>query len=264
MNVKHFDEEKYFIRHEWPKYLWKLFMDIAASYISELFVYEYLKLHPNKFADEELEIFERNKRHTPLDIEACRISWIYIVSQKFKDFAGREWLPLDFFPVKVYGERRYMMMWRRLPHISKFEFYTEDGSPPDCLTIDLVFRSDVLQFFGYRIFCTETYVPIFVDDVLRKKMEDEWFLLAYSDMKIQEIPLDRELVSQQIKKNKIKEFEKYGWLIEEEWQELDEHLENILIQEWDEGILEKFRWEVKWDWMKQREEYERLKGEVNL
>ncbi|HLD84016.1 MAG TPA: hypothetical protein VI979_04150 [archaeon] len=236
-------------------------LDFAISKVWQhgILIHRYLMLHADKYQHSELSVVgETSKRR--LDVESVAEEGIYCVSELFKRFVESEGIPFDFFPIIVEGERRYLMMWRRLPVISDYEVdvhrsqYCDDGS----LQISsVVFRSDIIEHLGYRIFNDTSRSFIFVTDALKEKLEKGGFLLGYKEQRVTEVKLEKEEVENLLLYATGKELEMRlvpAW--EKELQAVDDYLEKVLIEEGNQATLERFRREMKGIWEKDFQRHE--------
>jgi hypothetical protein len=226
-----------------------------------LFFNKYLRLHPDKYKDYELEILEQKSKNR-YDVENVGMNGLWCASQRFKDFIDQEDIPLDFFPVKVEGERRHLMMWRNLPVISDYEvdipknrYWGRDKDKLDCA--HPVFRSDFIEYYGSQIFSEKTYTYIFVTNTLKKKLEQQDFKFTFEEKQVTQ----KKLNSQKIKKDLIYARNKEREILlsvsrYQKLQEVDDYLEKVLIEEGDKKILERFKEEMKGKWKKDFERYE--------
>jgi hypothetical protein len=143
-------------------------------FLTVLFFSKYLQLHPNKYKDYELEILEKHSENR-YDVERVGMNGMWCASQRFKDFIDQEKIPLDFFPVKTEGERRYLMMWRNLPALGDFEvdvinnkYWGKNDEKIDAS--HPVFRSDFIDYYGYEMFGLSVGGGIFITDALKKSL----------------------------------------------------------------------------------------------
>lgn len=246
-----------------PKDFYRLHEHMPPLFWRDLFMYKYLKLHPNKYADYELELLERNSS-TRLDVEDMGEGGLWCASERFKEFSDKEQLGFDFFPVKVEKERRYLMAWRNLPVLTDYEVDTKKsrfyiGNLSGLLDYSgVVFRSDIIEYLGHQIFCDTTYTYRFVVDYLKEKLEKQGFLFSYEVMPVTEKNLNVKKVEKVMVEGRKRERELY--LIDgnkQKFQDVDDCLEKVLIEEGDKEILDKFRNEMKGEWKKNFERYEK-------
>jgi hypothetical protein len=217
-------------------------------------------LHPDKYKDYELEILEQKSKNR-YDVENVGMNGLWCASQRFKDFIDQEDIPLDFFPVKVEGEKRYLMMWRNLPSIGDYEvdigksrYYEEGGcARPD----NIVFRSDFLNFYRYEIFCSSSHTYLYVTDTFKKKLDENNFKFTLTEREVTQKELDekaleKDLIYAREMERKIKLTE----LVYQKLQEVDDYLEKVLIEEGDKKVLQRFQKEMRGKWKKDFERYE--------
>ena len=241
-----------------PEHLDRLSRDFPPLMWAELFFYKYLLLHPRQFKDYELVVHE-SKSDIRLDVERVH-GGMYCVSERFKQFVEQERIPLDFFPIRVEGEGRYLMMWRRLPVVSDYEVdrekskYYQDGA---LRTSSTVIRSDILEYLEYHIFDNPSHIFTYVTDSLKAKFDCERFLLGYRELGITHRVIDPTKVRATLLFARRKERELY--LTEQRKQRLqkvDDYLEKILVEEGDLKALDQFRSELKGIWKRDFERYE--------
>lgn len=229
-----------------------------------LFLYKYLKLQPQQFAEENL-VIHKELSDRPYDIESVMLDNIWCVSERFKTFMEAEEIPLDYFSVKAQNEQRYLMMWRKLPIISEYEVDTEKsgyvGSAKKLDYSRIVFRSDLLRHFNYRVFSMPLYMDIYIIDELREAFQQHNFSVNYGYREDKPFPVT-EINSNPSKLKsvlqKAQEQERKTRLTDwyyERMQEVDEYLEKVLIQENKPDILAKFQREMKGVWKKDFERY---------
>ncbi|NQU77448.1 hypothetical protein HQ544_02005 [Candidatus Falkowbacteria bacterium] len=243
-----------------PQKMLDFYDELPTMMDKELVFYKYLLLKPDRYKDTELKLFKKGFKET-LDVEGMSAGGMKLATQRFKDFIEGEKIPLDFFPVKVKGERRYIMMWRRLPvyidyeaDLKQSEFY-EDGR---VVASGIVYRSDVLEYRKIKMFSLQTHTSIYLTGEIRQKLEENDFLFNYHEKKVTQKKLNPKKVEKDllyaIKKSRESGFNENSrkWYVQ-----IDESLEKVLIEEGDKEVLERFRKEMKGAWKKDFERYEK-------
>jgi len=225
-----------------------------------VFWHIYLCLKPNMLKNTELELLEKrsNKR---LDVESIAGTGFWCTSQRFKEFIEAEKIPLDFFPVLVEGERRYLTLCRRLDVLTGYEL---DLKKSDYKIYDgiisihnEVFRSDVIEYYNYQFFSDVFHISKYVTEDFKMKLEKEGFLLTFDLKPVTEMKFKKKKVEKDLIFARQKEREMYltpqGY---KDFELLDCHIEKVLMEEGDQQVLQKFQTEFKGRWKKDFERYE--------
>lgn len=173
----------------------RFYHDTGHPFKIDLFFYKYLLLHPEKYQDVELPLIEKRSKNR-YDVEYIAMNGMYCTSEKFKNVCNTHNIPFDFFPIKVEGERRYIMMCRRLPVISEFkldvkaskikERMSRDRDVDDATEISIknwVFRSDIMEYFGYKVFSERTFNYILPPMNLKKYLNLADFFFHTKNLK---------------------------------------------------------------------------------
>lgn len=217
-------------------------------------VYNYLKLHPNKFAEDETGvcILNTEKRH---DIEEAHTS-IFLVTERFQQFCKKENLPLDFFPVLSEGERRYIMMWQTVPVLGEYEVDVEHSQYEKIITHEngisflkfplpgrTVFSSSYLDTLSIDAFFTfAARSALYCTMKVQQTIEDAGFEVYWTKFEANETSVD--LIDSTRNQQIL-------WLNEarrEKYQRTFDYLEQILLAEGDKDVIEKFNVEIKSKW----------------
>jgi hypothetical protein len=216
-----------------------------------LIIYKYLSVFKEKFKNYELEIHEKSSEKR-LDAEMVT-PMLWVVSERLKTCLESENVEMDFFPIKVEGERRYLMMWIRIPVITGYETYTSKakfvGDNKKINFNKAVFRSDILKYYNYKMFCDPTHIYLFVSDDFKRKLEDNNFLFSYEERPVKEIKYNEKKVEKILIEAAKKERE--HWLGDKMINRLiacDNYVEKIVKEEGDEEDLKKFRNGIKGNW----------------
>lgn len=244
-----------------PKYLkkfWDKSIKFPPFFAKEIFLYKYIQLHPSQHKNCELEILQqRNKKR--IDVEYAGDMWCS--SQRFKDFCEAEDIKLNFFPVLVEGERRYLTNWRSLPVLGDYEVdikksvYENSGNLDDSKA---VFRSDFIEYYKYKMFATPGYSYMYITGELKQKLDDNNFLFNFYEKSVTQKKLNKKKIIKDLEYARKRERELYLKEIRKpKFQERDDYLEKVLVEEGNKEILEKFRKEMKGIWKKDFERYEK-------
>ena len=268
-DIKIYEVMNYFHKHDItatiliPKKMNEIFYKFLGNR-PDIWLHKYLRLIPKDFfKDEELEVHQHIKWFE-LDVE--NTWWFqYCVSEKFKNFAEKEKLWLEFYPVIARWKRMYIMLWQTLPVISDYEMDVEKSKYSDMWFVeysDRVFRSDFIEYYGYQMFSNSTHSMTFITWELKEKFDKQWFLLNYKELPITQKKLDKKEIEKDLLYARERERELY--LIDrfkEKYQKADDILEKVLVEEWNKKLLKKFREEIKWEWKKDFERYEKWEME---
>ncbi len=241
----------------------------APLFVNEIAITKYLKLNPDKFKDHELEIESIGLKNGRDDIEHV-LPEMELISPRFKEFAEKENLPFDFFPVLADGERRYLMMWRNLPVISDFEVDIEKSKyfPHDLNRIagggNMFFRSDFLEYYNFNIFCYIYHTYTFITDSLKQKLEIENFKLTFEEKPVTQKKLDKKEIINDLIFARQKERESYIDRKKSEFarkrykqfEQVDDFLEEILAEEGNKDVLAKFYETTRGEWKKDFERFD--------
>ena len=229
----------------------------------DLIIYKYLILDRNRFENTKLEIFRKQSEEIH-DVEKVNYEGLWCVSSRFKNFVENNQLSgLDFFPVKVGEERRYLMMWRGLSVISDYEvdikksrYWGEEKNKLDLSKV--TYRSDVIEHYNNKIFSNTVHFDIYITDELKDLFEEKGFAFTYDEIQVTQKRYSKRKVKKIIL-NAVKEGQKlyYTQWRKDRLQETDDFLEKVLIEEGNEEVLEKFRTEMKGKWKDQFDRYER-------
>lgn len=244
-----------------PKHLRYLYNKIQGKvFMISLFFYKYLLLNPNCLENEEFSAIEK-KSNNRYDVENIGLSGMWVVSERFKKFIQNEGIQMEFFPIKVEGEIRCLMMWRDLPVISGYETDTDKAkylsNGKSIQMYHAVFRSDLLKYLGYQMFSVPSYTFIFITEGLKERLQSMEFQFTYHEYSVTQMKYNEQNINQDLQFAAQKEREL--WLVDtykERLQAVDDYLEQVLIEEGDKEILNKFRIEMKGIWKKDFERYE--------
>ena len=158
-----------------PKYLERIFRDSSTKVNENLLTLNYLRLKPDRFKDENLWISSKWNR-IEIDVEKADCNF-WVSSERFKEFSEKENLWFEFFPILVENKRKYLMSWRALPAYWSYDldleetefhrFWIPKGDP------NRVFRSDVIEYYNWKIFCDSWHIYKYITWEIKDKMEQE-------------------------------------------------------------------------------------------
>ncbi len=257
-----YDKGDLYRRYSPPEKFNELLNNKGFIGFGNLLIYKYLSVFNEKFKNYELEIYEKTSEKR-LDAESVFPN-VWVVSKRLRGFLESENVEMDFFPVKVEGERRYLMMWIRVPVITGYETYTSKAKfVGDIKKIDFkkaVFRSDILKYYKYKLFSDPTHVDLCVSDDFKKKLEDNNFLFSYQEKPVKKIKYNERKIEKILIKAAKKERE--HWLsdkMRKRFIACDDYVEKIVKEEGNEKDLIKFRKEIKGNW---EDYYKRYKNNL--
>ncbi len=246
-----YDKGNLYRRYSPPEKFNELLNNKGFIGFSNLLIYKYLSVFKEKFRNYELEIYEK-RSDKRLDAESVFPN-VWVVSKRLRGFLESENMKMDFFPVKVEGERRYLMMWIRVPVITGYETYTSKAKfVGDIKKIDFkkaVFRSDILKYYKYKLFSDPTHVDLCVSDDFKKKLEDNNFLFSYEEKPVKKIKYNETKIEKILIEAAKKERD--HWLsdkMRKRFIACDDYVEEIVKEEGDEEDLKKFRNGIKGNW----------------
>ena len=257
-----YDKGDLYRRYSPPEKFNELLNNKGFIGFGNLLIYKYLSVFNEKFRNYELKIYEK-RSDKRLDAESVFPN-VWVVSKRLRGFLESENVEMDFFPVKVEGERRYLMMWIRVPVITGYETYTSKAKfVGDIKKIDFkkaVFRSDILKYYKYKLFSDPTHVDLCVSDDFKKKLEDNNFLFSYQEKPVKKIKYNERKIEKILIKAAKKERE--HWLsdkMRKRFIACDDYVEKIVKEEGNEKDLIKFRKEIKGNW---EDYYKRYKNNL--
>jgi len=257
-----YDKGDLYRRYSPPEKFNELLNNKGFIGFGNLLIYKYLSVFKEKFRNHELKIYEK-RSDKRLDAESVFPN-VWVVSKRLRGFLESENVEMDFFPVKVEGERRYLMMWIRVPVITGYETYTSKAKfVGDIKKIDFkkaVFRSDILKYYKYKLFSDPTHVDLCVSDDFKKKLEDNNFLFSYQEKPVKKIKYNERKIEKILIKAAKKERE--HWLsdkMRKRFIACDDYVEKIVKEEGNEKDLIKFRKEIKGNW---EDYYKRYKNNL--
>ena len=177
----YFDNWDFTVQRNAPKKLEKVFSRKRDKLCSKdvnsyLLSTNYMRLKPDRFKNENLTIFKKWPNYREIDVEEVTINF-WVSSERFKEFSERENLWFEFFPVLVEDKRKYLMSWRALPTFRKLDLDTEETNFNRLWTVwdgkDMCFRSDVLEYYSWKVFCDNTHISKYITWEIKDKMEQE-------------------------------------------------------------------------------------------
>ncbi len=254
---------------DWEKWLWEIYwfpkvfkkFDWKTNISTNSFCeHQYFKLDKDRFSNEEIP----SQRLTE-DIRDVNFMWAwdyFWVTEKFKQFAEKEKLWLYFLPIKVNWEKRYIMSRQTLPVISDYEVDIENSRYFKWkLMIGnyTVFRSDFIEYYDLQMFSDVIHSDLYITSELKEKFEKEWFIFRYKEeYAVTYKKLDKEKIKEDLLYAREKERElRLTEERKEKYEKWDKILEEVLVEEWNEKLLKKFREEIKWEWKNDFERYEK-------
>ena len=247
--------------YDFPQRLRCLYDKIQGKvFMTSLFFYEYLLLNPNCLENEEFFAIEK-KSNNRYDVENIGLSGMWVVSERFKKFIQNEGIQMKFFPTKIEGERRHLMMWRDLPVITGYETDTDKAkylsNGKSIQMYHAVFRSDLLKYLENQMFSVPSYTFMFITERLKEKLQFMKFQFTYHEYPVTHIQYDEQKIQKDLQF--ATKMERELWLVDnyrDRLQSVDDYLEKVLIEEGDEAVLNKFRTEMKGIWKRDFERYE--------
>ncbi len=261
VNTPYDDDGNLFILWLMPKKLNKMFLDNSSTSLdNKLLLVNYLRLKTDRFKNENLEISEKWEKYVSLDVE--KVDWpFWLGSERFKKFSEKEKLWLEFFPVLVNEKRKYLVSWRKVPTFWDYDVDTDNTKMGRRWSIDrefnTVFRSDVIEYYSWKFFCNSYYNYKYIVWDIKEKLTKEWFILKYEKRECTQKKFDKKLVENHLIKSRESEKEILTPYLKNIYQKTDEALEQILIEDWETKLLEKFRKEMKWIWKRDFDRYEK-------